>query len=320
MRTALLGLVWITACYAPRIPSGDPCAPNGTCPGGLSCVSGSCVYPGGASPDSGTSSATDTDGDKVADGDDNCRTIANTDQLDEDKDAVGDACDLCPHIASAAAADSDGDGLPDACDPNPTGTTRDTQWLFEGFQAGMLPKLWTADTGWGPGSDKGTLRVTAPVGNADFQYLTLPLTTQGRTSFDNYKLTVAFTIDTVGGGGTEFGFDLWDSSSDHDVFCTLREDATGRTLGTYETRSDGSKAVNGSKTFSWQTGVLYTLTLQRRGTTGTTATCTLAGPGVPANTQGTLNATVVPRSGGDSYLWAFGGTVRVDWVFVAGSP
>jgi hypothetical protein len=43
-------------------------------------------------------SALDTDGDEVADGDDNCPFDANRDQLDRDADGVGDLCDNCaPH-------------------------------------------------------------------------------------------------------------------------------------------------------------------------------------------------------------------------------
>jgi hypothetical protein len=318
VRIAGLGLIWIAACYSPRLGSGVPCSSNHTCPEGQTCVAGSCGYPGGSGPDSGTTDI-DTDKDGVADSRDNCPMIANGDQADEDGDGVGDACDTCPQLAHAAATDSDGDGLPDACDPNPIGTTRDTQWLFQGFHAGTLPDPWTAGTGWGTGSEQGTLQVTAPFENTDRQYLTLPLSSPGR-SYDNYELTVAFTIDAIAGGGTEFGFDLADSSTTHDVFCTLREDSTGRSLGAYETNPNGSKAVNGSKQFAWQTGVRYTLTLLRRGTSGTTVTCTLAGAGGAATAPAMLNATVVPRSGKDSFLWAFGATVRVDWVFVAGTP
>jgi hypothetical protein len=52
----------------------------------------------------------------------------------------------------------------------------------------------------------------------------------------------------------------------------------------------------------------------------TTATCTLSGPGGQATAPQPLTATVVPRGGGASFLWASGATVRVDWVYVAGTP
>ena len=38
----------------------------------------------------------DTDGDRVPDSLDNCRTSFNPDQIDRDADGVGDLCDNCP--------------------------------------------------------------------------------------------------------------------------------------------------------------------------------------------------------------------------------
>ncbi|MDD4050834.1 MAG: thrombospondin type 3 repeat-containing protein [candidate division Zixibacteria bacterium] len=79
----------------------------------------------------------DTDADNVCDCEDNCPTVANSDQVDTDGDGVGDLCDICPgyddHIdadldgvpdgcdncpavANPTQADADGDGLGDACD------------------------------------------------------------------------------------------------------------------------------------------------------------------------------------------------------------
>lgn len=51
----------------------------------------------------------DADVDGVADGDDNCPSVANGDQANYDGDSEGDACD----------ADDDNDGVPDVSDANP---------------------------------------------------------------------------------------------------------------------------------------------------------------------------------------------------------
>ena len=90
----------------------------------------------------------DTDNDGVADGVDNCQTIANADQSNQDGDSFGDACDSCPLDANndsdgdgicgnidncpsssnPSQADNDGDNVGDACDafPNDPTETRDT--------------------------------------------------------------------------------------------------------------------------------------------------------------------------------------------------
>lgn len=72
----------------------------------------------------------DSDGDGVADGDDNCPETPNPDQADLDGDGLGDACDPdddsdavpdtsdnCPVVVNPDQADADMDGVGDACDP-----------------------------------------------------------------------------------------------------------------------------------------------------------------------------------------------------------
>lgn len=70
----------------------------------------------------------DTDGDGIADVDDNCPEIENADQTDTDGDGIGDVCDdddmdgifnltdNCISDANADQLDTDGDGIGDACD------------------------------------------------------------------------------------------------------------------------------------------------------------------------------------------------------------
>jgi hypothetical protein len=71
----------------------------------------------------------DIDGDGVPDGEDNCPSDANTDQLDTDGDLEGDACDIdddgdgwadvddnCSLVANPQQEDADGDNVGDVCD------------------------------------------------------------------------------------------------------------------------------------------------------------------------------------------------------------
>ncbi|MDH3589936.1 MAG: thrombospondin type 3 repeat-containing protein [Gammaproteobacteria bacterium] len=57
----------------------------------------------------------DTDGDGIADSEDNCPAQTNADQADGDGDGVGDACDNCPTIVNPDQAEAEnGNGL--VCD------------------------------------------------------------------------------------------------------------------------------------------------------------------------------------------------------------
>jgi hypothetical protein len=69
-------------------------------------------------PDGGGGKMTvpgDADGDGIPLRQDNCRDVANADQLDGDNDTVGDVCDNCPQVANYNQADADGDGQGDQC-------------------------------------------------------------------------------------------------------------------------------------------------------------------------------------------------------------
>lgn len=86
----------------------------------------------------------DTDGDTVADIEDNCPAAPNAAQSDEDEDGVGDACDNCPVVANPnQERDGDADDVGDHCDPRPT-IAGDCLILFDSFDdAGAFAAHWT---------------------------------------------------------------------------------------------------------------------------------------------------------------------------------
>jgi hypothetical protein len=63
----------------------------------------------------GNACDTDDDGDGWADVDDNCSLVANPQQEDADGDNVGDVCDNCLITPNTDQADTDDDGVGDLC-------------------------------------------------------------------------------------------------------------------------------------------------------------------------------------------------------------
>lgn len=88
-----------------------------------------------AAQDGGFFDAVDSDGDGVADRNDNCPDTANPDQTDSDNDGVGDECDNCPETENPEQDDTDRDGVGDVCeeeDVSPDEVLTDTGFLCEG--------------------------------------------------------------------------------------------------------------------------------------------------------------------------------------------
>ncbi len=88
----------------------------------------------------------DSDGDGIADENDNCPNTANADQLDNDQDGQGNLCDAtpngpdndgdgitdsldnCPNVANPDQLDNDGDGEGNLCDATPDGAVSCTSY------------------------------------------------------------------------------------------------------------------------------------------------------------------------------------------------
>jgi hypothetical protein len=306
-------MILIAACYSPVLPSNVPCSPSGECPDGQSCTAGTCVLATGAvlpdaAPRGDAVTVADRDLDGVVDGSDNCPDVANPDQTaNEDGDRFGDACDPCPQITDNAPVDTDGDRLGDACDPNPG--TRDVSWLFEGFHKGM--PAWPGSTNWAPLGDK--LRVIAP-GNApnDGGYLVLPLSSPGRITFDNFSVATTVLVEQMTGsnGDHSFGVSVFDDNVTRELDCYL-DQGSGAGFVLFLTDDNGVKQ---KQTFSWMINTEYRITLVRH---GTTYTCSVVGPGGGAVTL-IATSQIVPRTGADMSIWAYGVTAQFGSVFVVG--
>lgn len=250
--------------------------------------------------------ATDHDGDGVADTTDNCPNTVNPDQGNEDKDSFGDACDLCPQFSDSPAVDTDQDGIGDACDPNPA--VKDTVWLFEGFHKGQP---WQGSSNWAPVGDQ--IQATARGNNGDLnEYLIVPLTRTGRV-FDNFGIMSSIQVQQMTGNSNshEIGVDVYDSKQNKDVFCELYQDNQGGLL----ILSDGTQTgLNKTTNFSWSLNTTYNLKMVRKGQAYTcsviNSTATLASV--------TGNSNVVPQDGIATEIWAWGVTAQFASVFVVG--
>ena len=312
MRTALLGLILITACYAPRVQSGVACSENtGACPAGQSCVNGFCVYPEDPGGDAGFPDAppgtVDTDKDGVPDNVDNCKTVANNDQLDEDGDKIGDACDLCPQV-SDTGADTDGDHIGDACDPN--SGVHDTVWLWNGFAAGL--PAWSRSDHWTAAA--GNVVTTSP-GNTtmDGEYLVTQFTTSAPLDNFSATMTVQVTQEMGSKGDHSVGIEIWDNASNvqKGVDCGLDQGNGGTNSVVY--LSDDFNNLNKSADYPWKPGDQYRMTIAKH---AKTYTCIVVGPQGTTTLMGDSN--VVPRDGNTVDVWAYGATAQYGSIQIAG--
>jgi hypothetical protein len=88
----------------------------------------------------------DADNDGVPNATDNCRLVANANQLDSDGDGLGDACDNCAVSPNPTQEDTDGDGVGDACDtcPRVSGAQTDTDGDGKGDICDNCVMVWNA--------------------------------------------------------------------------------------------------------------------------------------------------------------------------------
>jgi len=309
----------LAACYTPVIPSNVLCSQNGECPQGQMCIVGKCELASGTVPPDGAPSsdgpiitpASDGDHDGVPDVSDNCPAVANPDQANEDGDRFGDACDPCPQISDNAPVDTDHDGIGDACDPNPA--AHDSFWLFEGFHQGL--PMWPGSTNWTSAGDK--VRVVAPGNTAnDGGYLVLPLSSPGRVTFDNFSMTATVLSEQMTGsnGDHSIGFSVVDVNTKKKLDCGLDQGNGG--ANSVVLLTDDNKGIINRQTFSWTTGIEYRLSVVRH---GTTYMCTVVGPG-GASVTAMGTSQVVPRTGADMEIWAYGVTAQFGSVQVVGTP
>ena len=321
VRGLLLGLIWITACYAPSVPSNVRCSPSGECPDGQSCIAGFCTTGGTLTPDMMVVGM-DKDHDGIADDKDNCPDVANnsaTDmQFNEDGDKFGDACDKCPQLVDNTNADTDGDGIGDACDPRPT--IPDAIALYEGFHAG-LPAAWGKSSHWTYMADSVQATSTGNTGD-DGEYLDTPFVSKLNPP-DNFTISATVTIVatvTNNSGDHSAGVEAFDAKALNNngagVRCGLEHfDGQGPTLFLVDDLSNPN--LEKTATYNWAFNTQYRITLARQ---GSLYTCTVYGPNGAADKASVNgNSTVTPRNSDDSVdIWAFGTTSQFGSVEIFG--
>jgi hypothetical protein len=143
------------------------------------------------------------------------------------------------------------------------------------------------------------------------EFLDLPLTRSGRTSFDNYSVTATVTISQVSGGiDHQVGIQMYDPDAGKEVDCILADGSGSRLLWMFD---DTDAALSKTVAFAWMNGVEYKLRMTRH---GASYTCEVSGGGTSMNM--TNASTVIPRNGANTNVWVYGATAQFGSVAVIG--
>ena len=312
VRGTLAALLWIAACYSPKITPGVPCSPDGLCPEGQACMGGFCQIPGqiDASVDA---MLPDKDHDGIPDMMDNCPDVANPDQANEDGDKFGDACDPCPPFANDNPTDPDHDGVADACDPNPM-VAGDKIELFEPFHHGMPPWMKTANWRAVADPDGDSIEVTAAAGTKE--YVVIPV-----DGTDRLTVSASVVITSVPTAAEHF-FEVsvpYDIANNAGIECELYQPMAE--IGRYLSLWDGyfqnfAGREFGNHQLPWTNATEYVMSLTR---VGATYSCVVSDPAATLRLEapGTSTSTTATPA---AVLRANSVTARVNWVMVVRSP
>jgi thrombospondin type 3 repeat protein len=311
----------IAACFDPHPPTGAPCSEQAPCPISQQCIANRCGGPSGGALDAGAGdsappsdgavdatlpSATDRDGDGVANDMDNCPDLANPDQGDEDADRIGDACDPCP--IDASTDDPDGDGVAGICDPHPT-AAGDQIVVFDGFHR-TLPASWSLI---GNVTQTGDDMVLTSAGG-NHSTIVPPLGTVA-----NGMIMAAVTVTSnIASLDTAISVaQPYDPETDDGMFCELDQSkgtsAADRFVSLYEALP--ADTFLGVRALPWVIGTQYRISLVR---SGNNYACAFAfSGGTTQTTSGmTAKAVALPRAA----ISVYNATVSAAWILVVSSP
>lgn len=259
---------------------------------------------------SGSSGPTDTDGDGIADSNDNCPRVANADQTDRDADGVGDACDSNSYapVVATAAADATGN----------EGDTLSTSGAFsddDGDGSLTITKV----SGAGDVTDNGDGTWSWSLSTTNYSSDTVVVEAsdgEHTAATDSFNWTAADVVPTLGAlsltggnataciGGNTVGLDFTFDGASVDTFTGTINWGDGST-----TESFASSPV--SKTHAYAAGT-YTITVSLSDEDGTGVDDSdIASVSLLYNVSGVLQPVNDTQAKNDPSIFKYGSTVPV---------